>query len=76
MRSFYPRIKPYATHELIVDGLHTLYVEESGNPKGIPVLFVHGGPGGGCTENDRCFFDPEKYRIILFDQRGSGRSKH
>lgn len=75
MRSFYPRIKPYATHELIVDGLHTLYVEESGNPKGIPVLFVHGGPGGGCTENDRCFFDPEKYRIILFDQRGSGRSK-
>ena len=75
MRSFYPRIKPYAIHELIVDGLHTLYIEESGNPKGIPVLFVHGGPGSGCTENDRCFFDPEKYRIILFDQRGSGRSK-
>ena len=74
MRSYYPRIKPYATHELIVDNLHTLYVEESGNPQGIPVLFVHGGPGGGCTENDRRFFDPEKYRIILFDQRGSGRS--
>jgi len=75
MRSFYPRIKPYATHELIVDNLHTLYVEEAGNPRGAPVLFVHGGPGGGCTENDRRFFDPEKYRIILFDQRGSGRSK-
>ena len=75
MRSFYPRIKPYATHELIVDSLHTLYVEEAGNPRGTPMLFVHGGPGGGCTENDRRFFDPEKYRIILFDQRGSGRSK-
>lgn len=75
MRSFYPRIKPYATHELVVDSVHTLYVEEAGNPRGTPVLFVHGGPGGGCTENDRRFFDPEKYRIILFDQRGSGRSK-
>lgn len=75
MRSFYPRIKPYATHELVVDSVHTLYVEEAGNPRGTPVIFVHGGPGGGCTENDRRFFDPEKYRIILFDQRGSGRSK-
>ena len=75
MRSFYPRIKPYATHELVVDSVHTLYVEEAGNPRGTPVLFVHGEPGGGCTENDRRFFDPEKYRIILFDQRGSGRSK-
>ncbi|MDX2464612.1 MAG: prolyl aminopeptidase [Porticoccus sp.] len=74
MRTFYPRIKPYATHELVVDKIHRLYVEEAGNPKGAPVLFVHGGPGGGCTENDRRFFDPEKYRIILFDQRGSGRS--
>tara|TARA_R110001592_G_scaffold363352_2_gene684856 strand:+ start:131097 stop:132056 length:960 start_codon:yes stop_codon:yes gene_type:complete len=74
MRTFYPRIKPYATHELVVDRIHRLYVEEAGNPKGTPVLFVHGGPGGGCTENDRRFFDPEKYRIILFDQRGSGRS--
>ncbi|TNE76574.1 MAG: prolyl aminopeptidase [Gammaproteobacteria bacterium] len=75
MRTFYPRIKPYATHWLEVDELHTLYVEEVGNPEGIPVLFVHGGPGGGCTENDRRFFDPEKYRVVLFDQRGSGRSK-
>ncbi|MEZ5530306.1 MAG: prolyl aminopeptidase [Porticoccaceae bacterium] len=75
MRTFYPRIKPYITHWLAVDELHTLYIEEVGNPEGIPVLFVHGGPGGGCTENDRRFFDPEKYRIVLFDQRGSGRSK-
>jgi proline iminopeptidase len=74
MRTFFPRIKPYATHHLDVDDLHTLYVEEAGNPEGVPVLFVHGGPGGGCTENDRRFFDPEKYRIILFDQRGCGRS--
>ncbi len=75
MRAFFPRIKPYATHCLAVDDIHTIYIEEVGNPEGIPVLFVHGGPGGGCTENDRRFFDPEKYRIILFDQRGSGRSK-
>jgi proline iminopeptidase len=53
---------------------HSLYVEECGKPDGLPVLFVHGGPGGGCRETDRCFFDPEKYRIILFDQRGCGRS--
>jgi proline iminopeptidase len=75
MRTFYPRIKPYTTHSLAVDDIHTLYIEEVGNPEGIPVLFIHGGPGAGCTENDRRFFDPEKYRIILFDQRGSGRSK-
>ncbi|MGV6806751.1 MAG: prolyl aminopeptidase, partial [bacterium] len=52
-----------------------IYVEESGNPEGIPVLFVHGGPGAGCAKSDRCFFDPGRYRIILFDQRGSGRSE-
>lgn len=75
MRTFYPRIKPYATHWLEVGDGQQLYVEEVGVPEGIPVLFVHGGPGAGCTENDRRFFDPEKYRIILFDQRGSGRSK-
>ena len=74
MLTFYPDIKPYRTQFLNVDAIHTLYLEESGNPNGIPVLFVHGGPGGGCGRHDRCFFDPEKYRIILFDQRGSGRS--
>jgi len=75
VRVAYPPIHPYREQELVVDDIHTLHVEECGNPEGVPVLFVHGGPGAGFTPNDRCFFDPEFYRIILFDQRGSGRSK-
>lgn len=74
MRTFYPAIQPYAIHQIAVAAGHQLYVEECGSPDGVPVLFVHGGPGAGCAEQDRCFFDPEVYRIILFDQRGSGRS--
>jgi len=74
MHPLYPSIKPYQAINFPVSDLHTLYVEESGNHEGIPVLFVHGGPGAGCSKEDRRFFDPEKYRIILFDQRGSGRS--
>lgn len=74
MRTFYPAIQPHATHQLAVAPPHQLYVEECGNPDGVPILFVHGGPGAGCSEQDRCFFNPEVYRIILFDQRGSGRS--
>jgi proline iminopeptidase len=74
MRELYPRIKPYATHSLAVETPHVLHVEECGTPEGIPVLFVHGGPGAGCSPWQRSFFDPEKYRIILFDQRGCGRS--
>lgn len=74
MRIQYPPIRPHAVRRLPVDPPHELYVEECGTPEGIPVVFVHGGPGGGCRETDRCFFDPERYRIILFDQRGSGRS--
>jgi proline iminopeptidase len=74
MRDLYPKIKPFATHSLDVGAGHVLYVEESGEPDGIPVLFVHGGPGAGCAPYHRCFFNPEKYRIILFDQRGSGQS--
>jgi len=74
VQSLYPSIKPYDTRMLAVSDEHTLYVEQSGNPNGIPVLFIHGGPGAGCGTSDRCFFDPECYRIILFDQRGSGRS--
>ncbi|MEZ5526050.1 MAG: prolyl aminopeptidase [Gammaproteobacteria bacterium] len=70
----YPEIKPYATHRLRVSDLHDLYLEESGNPEGIPALFVHGGPGGGTDSSSRRFFDPERYRIIVFDQRGAGRS--
>jgi proline iminopeptidase len=74
MLMLYPEIKPYATHRLQVESPHELYLEESGNPAGLPVLYVHGGPGAGCDGRNRCFFDPERYRIILFDQRGAGRS--
>lgn len=75
MQILYPEIKPYARHDLAVDDTHVLYLEECGEPDGIPVLFVHGGPGAGCSQHDRRYFDPEKYRIILFDQRGAGRSQ-
>ena len=74
MQGLYPRIKPYATHQLEVDSPHVLHVEEAGEPDGIPVLFVHGGPGAGCLPYHRTFFDPQVYRIVLFDQRGCGRS--
>lgn len=74
MHSLYPAIKPYKTAMLPVGNGHVLYIEESGDPDGIPVLFIHGGPGGGTSAEDRRFFDPEKYRIILFDQRGAGHS--
>lgn len=75
MTALYPPIEPYATRMLPVGSGHTLYVEECGNPEGQPVVFLHGGPGGGCSPEDRQFFDPEHYRIILFDQRGAGRSQ-
>lgn len=74
MLTSFPAIEPYEQHLLAVEKPHQLYVEECGNPKGIPVLFVHGGPGSGCSEDHRRYFDPNQYRIILFDQRGSGRS--
>lgn len=74
MNILFPDINPYKQHHLAVDDLHTLYFEESGNAQGIPVLFIHGGPGGGTNGTHRRFFDPEKYRIILFDQRGCGQS--
>jgi len=71
---FYPEIEPFKTEFLKVSDIHTLYVEQSGNPKGRPVVFLHGGPGGGVNPDHRRFFDPNHYRIILFDQRGSGQS--
>lgn len=74
MQILYPAIKPYAIHQLGVDDLHTLYIEESGTPEGIPVLMLHGGPGAGSNPEYRRFFNPLLYRIILFDQRGSGQS--
>lgn len=70
----YPEIEPYNTGYLLVAGGHSIYYEECGNPDGYPVLYVHGGPGAGCGEKDRRFINPEN-RIILFDQRGCGRSK-
>lgn len=73
-RGLYPEIEPFDSGMLVVSDLHTLYYEQSGNPDGKPVVFLHGGPGGGTNPSCRRFFDPEKYRIILFDQRGCGRS--
>lgn len=71
----YPAIEPYGTRRLPVAPPHLLYVEECGNPCGLPVVVLHGGPGSGCRPNHRAFFDPGFYRILLFDQRGSGRSE-
>jgi len=72
---FYPPIKPYNTGFLKVSPIHEIYYEESGNPKGKPVVFLHGGPGGGTDAKMRQFFNPKKYRIVLFDQRGCGKSR-
>lgn len=74
MDALYPPFEPFNQGTLDVDAIHTLYFEERGNPEGIPALFLHGGPGGGCTPTDHRFFDPAKYRVVLFDQRGCGRS--
>ena len=75
LRDLYPPITPYNSGYLKVSDLHELYFEESGNPKGKPVVFLHGGPGGGTDPKMRRFFDPKRYRIVLFDQRGSGKSR-
>jgi proline iminopeptidase len=72
--SFFPEIEPNKDYMLTCGNLHNIYVEESGNPNGQPVIFLHGGPGGGCGAKQRRFFDPKHYRIILFDQRGCGKS--
>jgi proline iminopeptidase len=72
--ALYPAIEPYRTGRLRVSPLHKLYFEESGNPDGKPVVFLHGGPGGGTDARMRTFFNPRRYRIVLFDQRGCGRS--
>ncbi len=74
LQTLYPEINPYHEFQLKVSALHTLWIEECGNPHGIPVVFLHGGPGAACEPFQRRFFDAKKYRIILFDQRGCGRS--
>ena len=74
MKQLYPKIEPYNQFDLKVSDLHTIHVEESGNINGKPVIFLHGGPGGGIEPVYRQYFDPEKWRIIVFDQRGCGQS--
>ena len=73
-RTLYPDIEPYDSGFLQVSPLHRMYYEQCGNPRGKPVVFLHGGPGAGCNAKSRQFFDPAHYRIVLFDQRGCGRS--
>ncbi len=75
MRELYPPIEPYNDGYLQVSDIHTIYFEESGNREGKPVIFLHGGPGGGITPMYRQYFDPQKWRIVIFDQRGCGKSK-
>lgn len=79
MLTLYPEIEPFHSEHLLMEKLpdgrhHEIYIEQCGNPNGIPVLFLHGGPGSGCRPMHRCFFDPQRYHIVLFDQRGCGRS--
>jgi len=74
MKQLYPKIEPYNQFDLKVSDLHTIHIEESGNINGKPVIFLHGGPGGGIEPVYRQYFDPEKWRIIVFDQRGCGQS--
>lgn len=71
----FPPIEPYDSGRLRLDGRHVMYWEQSGNPKGIPVVFLHGGPGAGATPVHRRFFDPVAWRVVVFDQRGAGRSE-
>lgn len=72
--TLYPECAAHASGMLALDGLHTMYWEESGNPNGPPLLFIHGGPGGGSLPHHRRFYDPSFWRIVLYDQRGAGRS--
>lgn len=74
-KDLYPEIEAFDSGMLALDDLHQMYYEQSGNPKGVPVVFLHGGPGAGANPTHRRFFDPAYYRIVIFDQRGAGRSK-
>jgi proline iminopeptidase len=74
LMDLFPALAPYSSGFLAVDDIHNLYWEQSGNPDGVPIVLLHGGPGAGATPTHRRFFDPDHYRIVIFDQRGSGRS--
>ena len=74
-KTLFPEIDPFNTGFLKVSDIHNIYFEEVGNPQGKPVVFIHGGPGGGITPDYRRFFNPSKWRVILFDQRGCGKSE-
>jgi proline iminopeptidase len=74
LTELFPEIEPYRRGKLRVSALHTVYFEECGNPRGKPLVFLHGGPGGGIEPAYRRYFDPRKWRIVLFDQRGCGKS--
>jgi proline iminopeptidase len=74
-RELYPALEPYRHGYLRVSDVHEIYYEESGNPAGKPAVFLHGGPGAGSDKRARQFFDPRHYRIVVFDQRGCGRSR-
>ena len=74
-RDLFPEIEPYATGFMPTGGVHEIYYEECGNPQGMPVVVLHGGPGGAVNPGMRRYFDPSKYRIVLFDQRGCGNSR-
>ena len=71
----FPPVTPFARHRIDTGDGHVLYVEECGNPDGIPVIFLHGGPGSGVSSMHRRMFNPDRYRAVLFDQRGSGQSR-
>ena len=75
MKTRYPPIEPFQSGFLSVSSKHSIYWEECGNPKGKPIVFLHGGPGSGIEPSHRCFVAPAVYRIVLFDQRGCGQSR-